>query len=256
VKSGREIGSYLVGGEPGGGIRAYPYSTSMAVNPHTYRDIATEPVPQGVGSVWAAMLWEMTWGLINEEGFDGDLIDGTAGNNIALSLTTEGMKLQPCTPGFVDGRDAILMADTLTYEGAHSDIIWRAFAKRGLGYSADQGSSNSVADGTEAFDLPPGVSPVANEGEVDPGTFVLTAPYPNPFEGRAWFTLEVAEAQDVRVTLYDVMGREVIRLHDGPFAAGSRHGFEVDGRPLASGVYVLRVVGEHFAETQRLTLVR
>ena len=254
--TGREIGSYLVGGESGGGIRPYPYSTSMTVNPHTYGDIQTEVVPHGVGSVWAAMLWEMTWGFIDEEGFSGDLISGTAGNNIALTLVTEGMKLQPCAPGFVDGRDAILMADTLTYEGAYSDIIWRAFARRGLGFSADQGSSNSVTDGTEAFDLPPGVSPVANEGEAMPGAFVLTAAYPNPFTEQARFTLEVAEAQDVRVTIYDVMGREVIRLHDGSLAAGTRHGFEVDGRALASGVYFARVEGEHFAETQRLTVLR
>lgn len=95
-----------------------------------------------------------------------------------------------------------------------------------------------------------------DEGEAAPGAFVLTAAYPNPFVERARFTLEVAEAQSVRVIVYDVMGREVIRLHDGPLAAGTRHGFEVDGRALASGVYLVRVDGEQVAETQRLTVLR
>ena len=256
-ETGRGIGTYLqYEGIDGPGIRTYRYSTDMSVNPHTYNDIRTEVIPHGVGSVWANMLWEMTWGIIDEEGFDADLINGTAGNNIALTLVTEGMKMQPCGPGFVDGRDAILMADTLTYEGAYSDIIWRAFAKRGLGFSADQGDSASRADGAEAFDLPPGVFPVANENDAIPNGYALSAAFPNPFADRAQFTLEVAEAQAVTVAVYDVMGRTVATLHDGALAAGTRHGFELDGGALASGVYLVRVTGEQFAETRRVTLLR
>ena len=151
----RGIGTYLFGqGQGGPGIRTHPYTTDMATNPHTYDDIKTEGAPHGLGSVWCAMLWEMTWGLIDEYGFDEDFYEGTGGNNIALTLVTEGMKLQPCSPGFVDGRDAILAADIALYGGANECIIWEAFAKRGLGFSADQGSSNSKFDGTEAFDTP------------------------------------------------------------------------------------------------------
>src|SRR5690606_25022223 len=58
-------------------------------------------------------------------------------------------------PGFVDGRDAILAADVALYGGANQCAIWEAFARRGLGFSAIQGSSSSKTDGTEAFDLPP-----------------------------------------------------------------------------------------------------
>jgi hypothetical protein len=62
--------------------------------------------------------------------------------------------LQPCSPGFVDGRDAILAADVALYGGANECLIWEAFSKRGLGFSASQGSSGSKSDGTEAFDKP------------------------------------------------------------------------------------------------------
>lgn len=152
----RGVGTWLLGEGPGGpGIRQYPYSTDMTVNLHTYDDIKTVAVPHGVGSVWAEMLWEMSWGIIAVEGFDTDFYTGTGGNNIALALVMEGMKLQPCSPGFVDGRDAILAADLALYGGAYQCIIWEAFAKRGLGFSASQGDSGSRSDGTEAFDLPP-----------------------------------------------------------------------------------------------------
>ena len=153
---GRPIGTWLTGSGPdGASIRTYDYSTDFGVNPHTYSDITTESIPHGVGSVWAAMLWDMTWKLIDTEGFDPDTYNGTGGNNTALVLVTEALKLQPCSPGMVDGRDAIIAADQAIYGGSHLCEIWEAFAARGLGFSADQGSTNSRSDGTQAFDLPP-----------------------------------------------------------------------------------------------------
>ncbi|PIZ08056.1 MAG: hypothetical protein COY56_05830 [Flavobacteriaceae bacterium CG_4_10_14_0_8_um_filter_34_31] len=152
----RGIGTWLVGQAGNGpGIREFPYSTNMAINSHTYSRTQTAVVPHGVGSVWAMMLYEMTWGLIDQYGFDPDIYNGTGGNNISLSLVTEALKLQPCSPGFVSGRDAILAADIALYNGANQCIIWAAFAKRGLGFSATQGSTNSNADNIQAFDLPP-----------------------------------------------------------------------------------------------------
>lgn len=153
---GRGIATYLIR-EPitGTGIRSYPYSTDRTLNPLTYDSIITARVPHGVGTVWGTMLWEISWSLIDRYGFDPDLFSGTGGNNRALQLVTEALKMQPCNPGFVDGREALLAADEVLYNGSHRRLIWEAFAKRGLGFSADQGSSSSRSDGTEAFDLPP-----------------------------------------------------------------------------------------------------
>ena len=155
----RGVGTYAIS-QPtsGGGIRPAPYTTSMALNPFTYGDISNTGAitrPHGIGFLWCNMLWEMTWLLIDNYGFDPDLVNGTGGNNIAMALVTEGMKLTPCGPGMVDGRDAILAADQALYSGQHTCLIWQAFAKRGLGFSASQGSANNRSDGSEAFDLPP-----------------------------------------------------------------------------------------------------
>ena len=151
----RGIGTYAVF-QPttGQGIRPYPYSRDFGVNPSTYDFVKTAVVPHGVGSVWTTMLWDMTRNLVDRYGFDADIYEGTGGNNTALQLVTEGLKLQACRPGFVDGRDAIMLADALINADANQCLIWDSFAQRGLGLSADQGSSSSVADGTEAFDLP------------------------------------------------------------------------------------------------------
>ncbi|MEM6801074.1 MAG: T9SS-dependent M36 family metallopeptidase [Bacteroidota bacterium] len=159
----RGIGTYALG-EPitGVGIRTFPYSTDMSVNPHTYDAIKNLGLsaPHGIGSVFAVMLYDLYWNLIDQYGYDPDLYNGTGGNNIAIQLVMDGLKLQPCSPGFVDMRDAILAADQANNGGANEELIWRTFARRGLGFSASQGSSFSRTDGTEAFDLPPSIFPV------------------------------------------------------------------------------------------------
>ncbi len=155
----RGIGTWLVNqGPTGGGIRQYPYTTSTSVNLHSYADAASVAVPHGVGSIWAEMLWEMTWALIDEYGYDQDLYNFTgtaadAGNIRSFALVIEGLKLTPCSPGMEDGRDAILAADQALYGGQHQCLIWTAFAKRGLGINASQGSS-SRGDEVEDFTGP------------------------------------------------------------------------------------------------------
>jgi hypothetical protein len=161
----RGIGTWLIGeDETGTGIRTFAYSTNFGVNSLTYDDVNSEAIPHGVGSVWGTMLWEMTWELIDDHGFSTDFYTVTgnantdAGNVQALVLVMEGLKLQPCSPGIEDGRDAILLADMNIYGGANQCAIWEAFARRGMGASADQGSSFSVTDGTPAFDLPSNIA--------------------------------------------------------------------------------------------------
>ena len=151
----RGIGNYVDGFPANGpGIRHFPYSTDMNINPLTYASLPGESIPHGVGAVWCTILWDMYWNLVDQYGFDEDLYTGTGGNNIAVQLVFEGMKLQPCNPGFVDGRNAILAADQLLYDGANQCLIWETFARRGVGLSASQGTSDAVGDETEAFDLP------------------------------------------------------------------------------------------------------
>lgn len=145
------------------GIRTYPYSRNMVINPHTLANVSDFDYgidgvsPHGVGSIWTAMLWDMYWNLVDKHGFDSDIYQGTGGNNVALQLVIDGLKLQPCSPGFEAGRDAILAADTANNGSANHCEIWTAFAKRGLGEGASSGSRYSLGDETESYDVPTGV---------------------------------------------------------------------------------------------------
>jgi hypothetical protein len=153
----RPVGTYTLGQDAttGAGSRNYPYSTDMSVNPWTYSMLATntDGEAHNVGEIWCTVLWDMTWELIQIDGINNNLYapDNTGGNSVALKLVIEGMKLQPCSPGFIDGRDAILKADSLLFNGKYSCAIWHAFARRGMGVKASQGSPFSYTDQVEDF---------------------------------------------------------------------------------------------------------
>jgi extracellular elastinolytic metalloproteinase len=141
------------------GIRRYPYSTSLTMNPSTYAFIKKREYGgvHAKGEVWAAILYEVFWNLVDKNGFSSDIFndpvlngkknDKVAGNIMALQLTVDGLKFQPCNPSFVDARDAIIQADQANYDGDNFCEIWKGFAKRGLGIKAKKG-------GIESFDVP------------------------------------------------------------------------------------------------------
>jgi uncharacterized repeat protein (TIGR01451 family) len=152
----RGIGTYLLG-QPatGPGIRNFPYSTDLAINPLTYGALpSTGGEVHNVGEIWAMTLWDMYWNLVADHGFDADFYTGSGGNNLAMQLVMDGLKLQPCDPTFLDARDAILTADLVDTGGANQCRIWEAFAKRGIGVKADDGSNHNSLAVSEDFDLP------------------------------------------------------------------------------------------------------
>lgn len=160
----RGIGTYVLT-EPttGDGIRPYRYSYDMAtINaPVTYGKVAAYAVPHGIGSIWATMLWDMTWEIIMQDNRIISNIYNTTelvGNAAAFKLVNEGLRLQPCSPSFIDARNAILEADELLFNGRYRCAIWKAFARRGLGLNASTGGSSNdtyvVEDFTPATDRP------------------------------------------------------------------------------------------------------
>ena len=151
----RPIGNYVLA-QPttGAGIRTKPYCTNFAINNLTYAFVASSGGEvHDIGEVWCATLWDMTWNIIQMDGINPNQFNaaGVGGNSVAMNLVIEGMKLQPCSPGFIDARDAILQADQLLYAGRYHCAILTAFARRGMGTDARQGSSGSTSDQTVGF---------------------------------------------------------------------------------------------------------
>ncbi|SEC88278.1 Por secretion system C-terminal sorting domain-containing protein [Tenacibaculum sp. MAR_2009_124] len=197
----RGVGTYVLG-EPldGLGIRPTVYSTDRSLNNTDYADIGGLRVPHGVGYAFATILWDMTWALINQEGFDPDFYNGTGGNNIAMALVIEGLKNTANNPGFVAGRDGILQADQDLYGGRYNCLIWKAFAERGVGRDANEnnnGGSNSNTDQTVSF-----VNP-CDGGNPDPGNCegdVSSFPFNESFEASLGLWKDATTGDDLNFT--------------------------------------------------------
>ena len=157
----RPVGTYASQqSATGSGLRRFPYSTNLSIDTLTYANVATNTEVHAIGEVWCTALWDMTWYIIQHEGIiNKNLYNSNAagGNSVALKLVMEGMKLQPCRPGFLDARNAILAADSILYNYRHKCDIWNAFARRGMGVSAVQGLSTVATDQVPAYDVPSGI---------------------------------------------------------------------------------------------------
>ncbi len=247
-EDGRGIGTFAVS-QPidGNGIRPFRYSTDTTTNPSTY-DLTNNPglsVPHGVGFVWSTILWDLTWAFIDEYGFDADLYNGTGGNNKIMQLVIDGMKLQACEPGFIDGRDAILQADQIANNGQNQCLIWEVFASRGLGFSATQGESINRFDQTEAFDLPPSsILNCALTTEIFENRNVLL--YPNP--AKLNFTINFKNninTNDVQLKIYNLNGQLIKET-----ALNSNRTVNIEG--FKPGVYMVKLISTDQSLTKKL----
>ncbi|MEM6327227.1 MAG: T9SS type A sorting domain-containing protein [Bacteroidota bacterium] len=131
---------------------------------------------------------------------------------------------------------AVLTAPSLT--GAFAQID----APDGLAVSVSAtGVTVTVTGAVDADDAPQAPSPLALDV------------YPNPSRGAMALRFAVAEAETVRLTVYDALGRTVAVLTDGLLPPGE-HETTTDG--LAPGVYVAVLDAGDERVTQRLTVVR
>ncbi len=79
--------------------------------------------------------------------------------------------------------------------------------------------------------------------------------YPNPFNPSTTVACSLPQAQQVRLSVYDVLGREVRRLVDGDQAAG-RHEVVFDASTLPSGTYFYRIETPSGVQTRKLVLLK
>ncbi len=89
-----------------------------------------------------------------------------------------------------------------------------------------------------------------------PEDFVLSAAYPNPFNPQTSFSLKVEKRQDIKVEVFNLLGRPVKVLFEGTMDVGETRTFTFDAGDLPSGIYLYRVRGEDFTATRQMTLLK
>jgi extracellular elastinolytic metalloproteinase len=93
------------------------------------------------GEIWAETLWDLRTAV---------------GSDTAQALITEGMRMAPPEPSFLDMRNAILAAET-GLPGDHRNAVWTVFARRGMGYWAHTEGAGDVDPDEDFSELDVGV---------------------------------------------------------------------------------------------------
>lgn len=88
----------------------------------------------------------------------------------------------------------------------------------------------------------------------------LAGIFPNPFGSGTTIHFELARSVDVRLTVFDVAGRQVRTLSNGRVPAG-RHSVGWDGRDtggqaVAGSVYFVRLTGNGVEQTEKVTVIK
>ncbi|MDG4650815.1 T9SS-dependent M36 family metallopeptidase [Chryseobacterium arthrosphaerae] len=268
----RGIGTFA-SGEPttGGGIRPAKYTPDFLINNYTYgrtngMKISTNsvlgpitvPDSHSIGFIWASMLWDLNWKYVEKYGYNSNVLaDPNSGSARVLQLVMDALKLQPCNPSFIDGRNAILAADQASTNGENKCMIWKTFAKRGLGVNASAGQLNGLAfganqplpemsDQVEDFTVPEECGVLAvNEVKNSKGIAI----YPNPVRNE--FTIQTPSDINLSgittVSIFDFTGKliskESINLNKQN---------TINAEKLINGAYVVKVSNNSIDYTQKI----
>ncbi len=93
------------------------------------------------------------------------------------------------------------------------------------------------------------------DGDPAPSSFTLSPAYPNPFNGQTSIRYSLPAAGQVRLTVYDILGREAATLYEGTGQAGEQ-AVTWDASGFPSGIYFARLESGERAETIKMVLLK
>ena len=205
--------------------------------------------------------WSVHAGDMDKDG-DLDVVAAAISNNYVKAWTNNGNNTS-FKEYLVDGNinsargawaadlDKDGDADLLSVARKSNQVAWYK-----VGSSS---SARFLADGETADS-----DTIAVENDVlsppQAGTFALHQNYPNPFNPETRIEYELAEPVPVRLTIYDVLGREVISLANAEQAAGVHrvmwNGVDTNGIRVSSGMYFCKLQAGSFIALKRMMLVQ
>jgi hypothetical protein len=102
-----------------------------------------------------------------------------------------------------------------------------------------------------------GASTFISTNETVPKNFILHQNYPNPFNPttKIKFDLPQGAVQNVKIIIFDILGRRMETLIDENFPAGA-HEVSWNAAGYSAGVYFYMLVTDSFKETKKMILVK
>lgn len=214
LETGTVMGPYVTGNKVTG-IRHF----TLDNNPLTYADFGFSrrgPEVHDDGEIWSATLWDLRTALIAEH---GKKEGGTRASHLVFdALTLAGM----ANPTFLDMRNGILKADLAGYKGRDTALIWKVFAKRGMGVSAKSKNAQDTAP-IAGFDVPGSGNGTFSGSVVDADGGALKG---------IKIILGLGEGQPKPSVATDALGRFTMKIQPGTYnltIGGAGYGLQPQG---------------------------
>ena len=218
----------------------YAYDNTHASGPEFLRHL------DGLGTFErGATSWWVSGTITNiatiDFDLDGDIDVVTAGDNVSVSENIGGDVVFP-SPGSIISRKvdfvrslAVADLDTDGYE----DVISLSWGDKKIAWYQNISTKSTSIE-----------SPQTRQGVLELDI------YPNPFSSVANIVVRVGQPQQVRIEVYDILGRSVKRLHTGILQSNSPYRFTLDGTRLSSGLYFIQIRGEEIFSNERVLLIK
>lgn len=218
----------------------------------------TVPDVHSIGFIWASMLWDLNWKYVEKYGYNSNVLaDPNSGSARVLQLVMDGLKLQPCNPTFVQGRNAIIAADQASTGGQNKCMIWTTFAKRGLGVNASAGALNGLAfganqplpeisDQVEDFTVPAECTALAVK-EINNSKGISI--YPNPVKNQ--FTIKTPSDINLSgittISIFDFTGKLISKENINLNKQNT-----ISAEKLINGAYIVKVSNNSIDYSQKI----
>ncbi|MDH4071430.1 MAG: T9SS type A sorting domain-containing protein, partial [Ignavibacteria bacterium] len=94
-----------------------------------------------------------------------------------------------------------------------------------------------------------------NPSPEQPDGYSLSQNYPNPFNPSTLIEFSLPRSQHVTLVVFDIMGRSVRGMIDGPLPAGN-HSVAFETAGLSAGTYLYRIEAGDFSQSRRMTILK
>ncbi len=98
-------------------------------------------------------------------------------------------------------------------------------------------------------------SPIQKIVIANPMNYKLYNNYPNPFNNETNIRIDVPYSSEIKLVLFNILGKRVKTIEKSFVEAGSYY-YKLESNNLASGIYLLRLVGDNYSKTLKIVLLR
>ena len=193
----------------------------------------------------------------------GPFVNGTAtvtivdaGGSPVANATVYGVfnEIDTSTKSAVTGSNGVATFETSKQKTSVSDFCFEVTGVDHASYTYDAAANaeTHVCESGTVYSADARGMLAAND---TPESFFMSQNFPNPFNPVTTIRFGLPGEADVRLEIFDVTGRRVATLVDGPLGAGT-HNIEWNARRAASGIYFYRITAGSFSQTNKMILLR